>query len=122
MKNLFTLIIVLALAAFFYHLYAANKLTDAIERKAGKLTTENMDLSAKMNPFTNLLTIQLSFDFADDDMWKSLGVTLADGFIQSFGPKKIEQEMAKKARQKYDVYAMIVPYRVRIATEKGPLD
>ncbi len=122
MKNLFTLIVVLALAAFFYHLYAANKITTAIERKADKLTTEQMDLSAKMNPFTNLLTIELSFDFASDDMWNSIGVTLADGFTQAFVPHKVEQELARKAREKYDVYAMIIPYRVRIVTEKGALD
>ena len=122
MKNLFTLIVVLALAAFFYHLYAANKLTTAIERKASKLTTEQMDLSAKMNPFTNVLTIRLSFDFANDDMWNSIGVTLTDGFIQAFGPKKAEQELARKAREKYDVYAMIIPYRVRIVTEKGVVE
>jgi hypothetical protein len=122
MKGFFTFIIVIVLAAFFYHLYAANELTRAIERKASKLKTDNLDLSTRMNPFTNNLTVKLAFDFTSDTMWDTLAPKLTDGFIQGFGPKKVERELTKKAREKYDVYAMLIPYHVHVVAEKGILE
>jgi septal ring factor EnvC (AmiA/AmiB activator) len=37
--------------------------------------------------------------------------------IHAIGPGFIERELNNRAREQYDLYAVLVPYRVRISTE-----
>ena len=76
---------------------------------------EQADMSATINPLTNLVT--LTIYQAPDRGW---GEEMAEGFIQMMGPGVIERAMNTEARKNFDLYAMIIPYRVSIETQPPP--
>lgn len=53
----------------------------------------------------------------DDNPFAALGSALGKAMIQAIGPGFIERELNTRAREQYDLYTVLVPYRVRISTE-----
>lgn len=121
MKKLFLFILIIIFIAFAWHLHIAYKMTKNVELDVSKYSEDDIDFSVKINPISNVITIILRFDLADDDFWSSLGVATADGIAKAPGPQMLERELAKSAREHYDVYSRFIPYRVKIISDTEAL-
>lgn len=74
---------------------------------------------ARVNPLTNLVIIELDIPDANGDPWADLGNNLAMAFAGTVGPGLIERELNTRARESLDVYAIVLPYRVRLRGTEG---
>jgi hypothetical protein len=112
----FVVIIGLVIAWHFYLSISLNNLVRSLQ--TGSSNSER-ELSISVNPLTNLVsvTITMPSELNDENPFAALGTTLGKAMIQAVGPGFIEREMNTKARERYDLYAMFVPYRARISTE-----
>ena len=72
-----------------------------------------------VNALTNLvsITIVTSPRATEDDAPAPFGSVLEQAVIRTLGPSIVERELNTRAREQYDFYAMLIPYRVRISTK-----
>lgn len=63
-----------------------------------------------VNPITNLVTIRIRGQSQDDNMFAGLGNSLIKGLT----PAPIANALNVRARQSFDVYAMLIPYCVAV--------
>ena len=82
----------------------------------GGLTEE---VAISVNPFTNLISITFAMppELEEDNPFSALGAMLGQAMIQAVAPGMIERELNTQARVRYDLLAMVIPYRVRVTTE-----
>ena len=111
---------------FGWHLYAASD----VRRHAEELRTKNgmsmAEPAVEVNPITDIVTIPIVPDLPKGDgsnpfeaFGKALG-SLVGGAIGKALEPTFERELNLRARELYDVYAMLLPYRVHIpAPETG---
>lgn len=106
-------------ALFAWHLYLSIGLNNRVRSLQSASSDPEQDLSISVNPLTNLVSITITMppDLAEDDPFAALGSALGQAMIQAIGPGFIERELNTRAREQYDLYAVLVPYRVRISTE-----
>lgn len=102
-----------------WHLYLSNELRNRVNALQVADSDSAEEMTVSVNPLTNLvsITIVMPPQLDDDNPFSDLGATLGEAMIQSIGPGFIERELNTHAREQFNVYAMLVPYRVRIATE-----
>jgi hypothetical protein len=76
-------------------------------------------LEISVNALTNLvsITVLTSPGATEDDAFAGLGSALREAMVQTLGPSIVERELNTRAREEYDFYAMLIPYRVRISTK-----
>ncbi len=98
-----TLLIFIAVIGlvFAWHLYLSVGFTNRVDSSQFSVSYSGGDLSFSVNPVTNLISIRLATDPGDDD----------DLFAA------LELELGTYSREKFDLYAMLIPYRVRRSTE-----
>jgi hypothetical protein len=87
-------------------------LQDAGNRLGGQL-------EISVNAPTNLVSVTVftGAGATEDDALEGLGSALRQAVVQTLGPSIIERELNTRAREQYDFYAMLIPYRVRIVTK-----
>ena len=81
-------------------------------------------LSISINPLTNLISITIVMppDPDGSNPFSALGSTLVDSMFHAIGPGLtaiIDEKLNTQAREKFDLYAMLVPYRVHLSTKKA---
>lgn len=86
--------------------------------------TQDTKLSVAVNPISNCITLtvsQPSLTADKDNPFAAIGSAVLQAVIPSVAVS-FEQAYNTLARQRYDVYAMLVPYRVHVVTaaELGP--
>lgn len=84
-----------------WHLYLSVGFTNRADSSQFSVSYSRGKLSFSVNPLTNVISITLATDPRDDD----------DLFAA------LELELSTYSREKLDLYAMLVPYRVRRSTE-----
>jgi hypothetical protein len=79
-------------------------------------------VEVRVDPFTNRVEVGLALAFASDpkDLLGKLGRSLGIGLAAEHWPGAIESELRELAGERYDLYAMIVPYRAVIVERGGP--
>jgi len=107
-----------------WHLYLSIGLNNRVRSLQSASSNSDQDLSISVNPLTNLVSITIAMppDLAEDNQFAALGSALGEAMIQLIGPGFIERELNTYAREQYDLYAVLVPYRVRISTEPASAD
>lgn len=102
-----------------WHFYLSVGLNNRVRSLQSMSEGTEHELSISVNPVTNLVTITIAMppDLEEDNPFAALGSALGKAMIQAIGPGFIERELNTRAREQYDLYAMLVPYRVRIMTE-----
>lgn len=107
---------------FGWHLYgAADARRKVEEMQSGRQGAERSD-PVHVNPLTNVVTVPIgpaSAKGADDNPLEALGNALGSmlgGALAKTLEPSIERELNLRAREQYDVYAMLLPYRVRVVT------
>jgi hypothetical protein len=102
-----------------WHLY----LVSIAEQRAREMTKTKATTSPSItiDPVRNIVEMALAVPSQPTDSenpWATagspLGQTLAAGFIKLVEPV-VERELNIQAREKWDLYAMLLPYRVRIS-------
>lgn len=84
-----------------WHLYLSVGFTNRADSSQFSVSYSRGELSFSVNPLTNVISMTLATDPRDDD----------DLFAA------LELELRTYSREKLDLYAMLVPYRVRRSTE-----
>ena len=99
-RTLLTFIAVIGLV-FAWHLYLSVGFTNRADSSQFSVSYSGGELSFSVNPITNVVSITLATDPPNnDDLFTAL-----------------ELELSTYSREKFDLYAMLVPYRVRRSTE-----
>lgn len=88
---------------------AANRLESSWATKEEKHGMEFM----RINPFTNLVTVGVGRDSALG------GSELQRSMTMAFTPGILEQQLNLAARKRYDLYAMVIPYKIQIEFVEG---
>lgn len=102
-----------------WHLYLSVGLNNRVRSLQAASSDSEQEMSISVNPLTNLvsMTIAMPPELDEDNPFAALGSALGEAMIQAIGPGFIERELNTRAREQYDLYAVLVPYRVRISTE-----
>ncbi len=116
-------ILIIALI-FGWHLYLTSEARRIAHEIGAKSTETGLEMSLSLSPITNVVNMTLTMpppDFDEDNPWAAagyqLGTALCAGLIKVMEPIA-EREINTKARENFDIYAMLIPYRVRIAFEE----
>ena len=116
-RILFGLVIVVA-AVFGWHVYLSQSISDRVNsQQAGEAS--GMEMSVSVNPFTNMVSVTMTQPSASesDNPFAALGHALGSALGQAVLQPVIERELNTQAREYFDVYSMLLPYRVRVVTE-----
>lgn len=102
-----------------WHLYLSLGLSNRVRSLQASGSDSVGELSISVNPLTNLvsLTIAMPPELDEDNPFAALGAALGQAMVQAIGPGMIERELNTRAREQYDLYAWLIPYRVRVSTE-----
>ncbi len=93
-------IVVIALVPV-WHLYLSVGFTSRVDSSQFSVSYSGGELSFSVNPVTNVISVTLTSDPRDDD----------DLF------SALELELTTYSRERFDLYAMLIPYRVRRLAE-----
>ena len=117
--------ILLSIAAVFallfaWHLYLTGEARRVAHGSSAKATEGGAEATLSLNPVTNVVEITVSFpppEVDEKNPWAAVGsqfgAALAGGLVKVIEPL-IERTLNTKAREKLDLYAMLVPYRLRV--------
>ena len=111
----------LASVVFGWHLYAASDVrrhAEDLRSRHGAASEEN---PVQVNPLTNVVTIPIvpgvkgktNGDNPFEAFGKALGQIVGGAIGKALEPT-FERELNLRARELYDVYAMMIPYRVLV--------
>ncbi len=102
-----------------WHFYLSVGLSSRVRSLQSASSEADQQLSISVNPLTNLvsMTITMPPDLGEDNPFAALGAALGEAMVQAIGPGLIERELNTRAREQYDLYAVLIPYRVRVSTE-----
>ena len=102
-------------ALFVWHLHLATSLQRRWRVVAEFSEARDM-FDVRLNPFNNVVNVYVGAGSGPHDALESLGGALAQTVLQTVGPAVLERELATRVREEFDVYAMILPYRVRVSS------
>lgn len=120
-RILVILILLIIAGIFLWHWYLSMKIKDRSKELSANNQYSDMEFSVSVNPFTNLIsmTVTLPPELVDDNnIFAAFGAALSEAMLKNLGPGFLERELNTIAREEYDLFAMFIPYRVRVITEK----
>ena len=116
------------IAVFGWHLYAMSVVRHDVVTKIGRDTAQSGRVEVSIHPLTNVVSLEIPgpkeiSEAAKDNPFAALGEALGNalgGAVAKAMEPAIEREMNTRARELFDVYAMMLAYRVKIVVgEKG---
>lgn len=121
MKRLAVLAIGIIAAFFVWHAFLTLDVKEQARKLGGSRAPKNVDLEVSVNFFTNVVSIEVGSPLSkrDDNPLGALGSVIESALGQAFSgvlEPSIERDLNLRARERFDVYAMILPYRVRVET------
>ncbi len=118
MKKIGLVVLVAVVGMVAWHMVLANRMNRnaSMLKDLSDAQGNELAMQMKINPVTNVVTVYMRMAPSSDDAWGSLGTTMAEGLLTTIGPQAMERQLAILSREKIDVYAMIIPYRVQILT------
>ena len=106
-----------------WHYYLVGDIRREAEASAAKTLAQGGKETLTLNPINDVLRLTIVLPPADDDKAESAvnpgsqpGKGLAQGLSKLAEPL-IEHEMNTKARETFDLYAWVLPYRVHVSVE-----
>ena len=124
MRRFIIIGIILIVLIFSWHLYLTNDARRIAREASTKSTGTEAEISLSINPITNVINMTLTMppsEIDKDNPWaevgKQLGTVLVTGLIKTIEPMA-ERELNTKAREHLDIYALMVPYRLRITLKE----
>lgn len=123
MGRLALAIILLVSVVFGWHLYCAADARRQAEDLRGKHSIASTDHPVTVNPVTDVVRVPiggLSEKGKSDNPLEALGDALGSmiGALAKAIEPSFERDLNLRAREHYDIYAMLLPYRAEVVTEK----
>jgi len=113
---------VLACLVFGWHLYGVADVRRQAEEIRSKNTAGKASEPITVNPVTDVVTVPMHGVAAKpkagdpfEELGKAVGSMLGGVFAKMLEPS-YEREVNLRAREQYDVYAILLPYRVHIVS------
>lgn len=114
-----------ASVVFGWHLYGAAEARRQAEELRHKHSIGKTDRPVTVNPVTNVVVVPIGADpekAKGDNPFEALGNALGSmiggAFAKAIEPT-FERELNLRGREEYDVYAIMLPYRVQVVTASG---
>lgn len=103
-----------------WHLYLSLGLSNRVRSLQSSEDNSAGEVAVSVNPVTNLVSLTIALppsELGENNPLAALGASLGQAMIKAMGPGLIERELNTRARERYDLYSLVVPYRVSISTE-----
>jgi hypothetical protein len=118
------LLLVALVAIGGWHVYAASIVRAEI---AKRLSTERRGAEIHVHALTDVVTIRLprpaELEREGDDLLGALGAAIGSmlgGALANAIEPAIERDLNTRARELFDLYAMLLPYRVKVIVDEPP--
>ena len=115
---------VVACLVFGWHLYGVAEARRQAEELRAKNAAGAHGDPVTVNPVTNIVTVPIrgvaekpKSDNPFEALGSALGNMLGGALAKALEPS-FERELNIRARESYDLYAIILPYRVRVITQE----
>jgi hypothetical protein len=119
------LIGLLACGVFGWHLYGAADARRNAEELRSKHSIGKASRPVTVNPVTNVVVLPISptgenakTDNPFEALGNALGSVIGGALVKAIEPS-VERELNLRAREQYDVYAIMLPYRVSVVIENA---
>ncbi|MGH7806250.1 MAG: hypothetical protein ACREQJ_18020 [Candidatus Binatia bacterium] len=120
-------IAVVLVAIFGWHLYASRVVRREIETRLARDSTDRAGVEVSIQPLTNVVTVKMASpqqaaERKPGDPFSALGAmigsALGGAVVKAMEPA-IERDVNTRARELFDLYAMILGYRVKVVLAEG---
>lgn len=102
-------------AAFGWHLLFAQGVKREIQKESARSKVEDVETAIAINVFTNVITVTVAQPApASNSPLEILGRQVTDGLVEAVAPGVLESKVNSRAREYYDLYAMVVPFKVQM--------
>jgi hypothetical protein len=112
------------LIVFGYHYYLSENAIKKANESINKRTESNAEVELSVNPVTDRVKVTL-FPATMENVKDNPLAVLAYGLGRMFGETLgkaiapfVEEELNKRAHEHYDIYAMLIPYRLHFSVEE----
>lgn len=112
----------IASVVFGWHMYGASDVRRRAEELRARHSAETQDEPVTVNLVTNVVNVPILSASSQSDsdnpfeaLGKALGSMLGGALVKALEPS-FERDLNLLARERYDVYAMLLPYQVRVIT------
>lgn len=110
MRKLIYLFGVMIVIVFGWHLIQARYLASELQ------TDELPSMTVHINPVTNVVRFHFDIE-GEEDPGKQFALTMLSRALQSSpGRSELESEIALMSRERLNIYAMLIAYRVRVTS------
>jgi len=113
MKKIFLVLVIVLVAAVGWHMKIARDLEARVDEVTAEFSRGDWELESSVNPFSSVITIHVQVKTEELDDWAGLKAGVLKTMADEVASSMIEEELARTARERRDVYAMVVPYRIR---------
>jgi hypothetical protein len=115
------IVVVAAVTVVGWHVYVARELGEEAKRMiAERVPGAPPPRAVTVNPLTDIVIVSVGPpEGKSDDPLGALGRALGSavsGLVAGAMEPAVERELNLRARERFDVYAMLLPYRVRVRT------
>jgi hypothetical protein len=110
MRKLILLASLTVAIIFAWHLFKTGELVAELQPE------ELPFVSVHVNPITNVVRFQIDME-DQGEASNRIAMELFDRVLR-LGREDIEAELALRAREQVNLYAMLIPYRVRVASTR----
>ena len=124
MRRLVWMVVGVLVAIVGWHVVQSFPIRADAESFGKKRLPANATAEASVNPFTDLVTVNVMTPLQREksDPLAGLGAALESALgetVSAVFEPSVERDLNIRARERYDLYAIVVPYRVRIKVGKG---
>lgn len=122
MARISVVLAIVVAVLFGWHLYGVADARRQVEEMRSHRGVGAGAEPVTVNPITNVVSLPVGIDRSDKNgkdegpfeaLGNAIGSVLGGAIAQALEPA-IEREINLRAREHYDVYAMMLPYRVRV--------
>lgn len=102
---------------FSWHIIFTFSIIDQFKDNDLLESDNNVDeIQISINRLTNLVNVKIPLppEIEDDNIFGNFGAALGEMLIQNIGPSMIEREFNVLARKRFNIYAMIIPFKLTI--------
>ncbi len=114
-----TLVGIFVVAAFGWHVAFTIGIKQEFQKQNAKLKVEDVETEMSIDIFTNLVTVTVTQPAPNPDSpftLEAIGLLFAGEIAKATAPRVLERKINATAREYYDLYARLVPYKVRMVS------
>lgn len=122
MKKYIITACILIASIFAWHLYHYYRLSTAFHYMGIVQQTESYGFDVDINPISNFVSLNMflePMEYDENDPYSALGTILGEAigkaYVENLGPQILERRFRMYSHQNYDLYSMLIPYKVEIA-------